>query len=254
MLCRNVQWPALPPLLISVTFIRSSVKSTSSRLFIQVSALSCLLATTGDFVIMGLAGSRYPGYRMLHDTESMLGATASPVAVITSVWWVILGFLLVIYGLGFRIAYHPKRKETLWASWLIIIYGIGEGMGSGIFPANYVDGNLTLSGKVHDALGGLGIAGMFILPLLVRRIIPRKRHPVLYEAAIPVIVFGLIALILFSIAKLKSHPVEFITTWKGLWQRLLTLNFYLYIDLLAIIMLRDTRKYDIMNFDTTKTS
>jgi len=184
----------------------------------------------------------------------MLGATASPVAAVTSTWWVILGFLLLIYGLGFRIAYHPERKETRWASWLIIIYGIGEGMGSGIFPANYVDGNLTLSGKVHDALGGLGIAGMFILPLLIRRIIPRKKHPFLYEAAIPVITFGLVALILFSIAKLKSHPIEFISTWKGLWQRLLTLNFYLYIDLLAIIMISDTRRKNTINFEAAKTS
>ncbi len=190
---------------------------------------------------MGIAGRLYPDYRMLHDTESMLGATASPVAALTSTWWVILGSMFVIFGLGFRLAYK-EGTATRAASWLIMLYGVGEGMGSGIFPANYVNGNLTLSGIVHDTLGGLGIAGMFILPLLIRKIIPRREHPALYALAIPILAFGLIALILFSIAKLKSHPVEFITTWKGLWQRLLTLNFYVYLSFLAIVMMMDTVK------------
>ena len=208
--------------------------------FIVLSAITCFMATAGDFLVMGFAGSKYPGYRMFHDTESMLGATASPVASMTSTWWIVLGILFTIYGLGFLLTYKEYGKTARLAAWLIVLYGIGEGMGSGIFPANYVNGNLTFSGKVHDTLGGLGIAGMFILPLLVRRIIPEKKHPVLYSSAIPVIAFGLLALILFSIAKLKSQPVEFITTWKGLWQRLLTLNFYIYLDILAVVMLIDS--------------
>ncbi len=186
---------------------------------------------------MGLAGSRYPGYRFLHDTESMLGASASPVAGIVSAWWVILGFMMILFGLGVRFNYEQAGKISVLASWLIIIYGLGEGMGSGLFPADYMNGNLTLSGKIHDTLGGIGIAGLFFLPLLMRHIISRNQHPWFYASAVPVIVFGLVMLILFSIAKLKSHPIEFITTWKGLWQRLLTLNFYLYLDFLAIVMI-----------------
>jgi hypothetical protein len=215
------------------------MEKTFPKAVILIAGAACLIATIGDFAVMGIAGSRYPGYNLLHDTESMLGATASPVSVLTSTWWIILGILFVIFGAGFRFAYDIPRKAVILASWLIILYGVGEGMGSGIFHADYVNGNLTPGGLVHDALGGLGIAGMFILPLAVRRIISGKSHPFLYHAAWPVIIFGLIVLILFSIAKLKSHPSEFITTWKGLWQRLLTLNFYIYLDILAIVMISD---------------
>ncbi len=218
------------------------VRTVSEKRFILFSAVTCLVATVGDFTVMGIAGSIYPNYRMFHDTESMLGATASPVATLTSTWWIVLGFLFVIYGAGFRTAYRNAGSTALAASWLIILYGVGEGMGSGIFPANYVNGNLTFTGKIHDAFGGLAIAGMFILPLLVRRIIPREKHPALYKSAWPIIIFGLIALILFSISKLKSHPVEFITTWKGLWQRLLTFNFYVYLDFVAVVMGIDALK------------
>ncbi len=215
------------------------MKEQSKNIILTLTAISCFIATLGDFAVMGYAGSIYPGYRMLHDTESMLGASSSPVSEMTSAWWIILGLLFVIFGAGFRKAYHDGGRAAQIASWLIILYGVGEGMGSGIFHADYVDGYLTLPGKIHDALGGLGIAGMFILPLLVRKIIPRKKHPVLHSLAVPTIIIGLAVLILFSIAKLKSQPSEFITTWKGLWQRLLTLNFYVYLAFLAGVMLKD---------------
>ncbi len=202
----------------------------------------CFLATAGDFIVMGIAGSIYPGYRMLHDTESMLGASNSPVSALVSTWWVILGVMFIIFGYGFRNLYKEPAALTKAASLLIILYGVGEGMGSGFFHADYVNGNLTLAGKIHDTLGGLGIAGMFILPLLIRKVIPRRQHPLLYSMTWPIIVAGGILLLLFSIAKLKDHPVEIITLWKGTWQRLLTLNFYVYLDLLAITMLMDLRQ------------
>ena len=130
-------------------------------------AFACIAGCIGDFLTLFILGSEYPGYSQLHDTMSSLGSSVSPVSDIISTWWIILGILMVMFAFGFRAAYSPGDKYVKIVFWLLILYGLGEGLGSGLFKADRVSGSYTTSFIVHDILGGAGVVAILILPLIV---------------------------------------------------------------------------------------
>src|SRR5512133_1469358 len=96
----------------------------NSKRYIIISALACIIACAGEFVVMFVFGTYYPGYSHLKDTVSSLGASISPVSAIISMWWVIMGTLLVFFASGFKKAFSKKGQYANLASWLIILYGL----------------------------------------------------------------------------------------------------------------------------------
>jgi hypothetical protein len=207
---------------------------------ILIAACAGIVACVGDFAVLFILGTFYPGYNQLKDTMSSLGASVSPISNLISIWWIILGFLFVIFGLGFRLSFDTKSKNAALASWSIIIYGIGEGIGSGAFKADRIHNALTLSATVHDFLGGIGIIFILVLPLLMLRIIPKSQNQSFRTISWIVFITGTISLILFT-CRFLPDTTNFITTHKGLWQRVFMAIIYTYLVLIAIRMIR-TRK------------
>ncbi len=208
--------------------------------FIVVAFAASITACLGDFLVMFILGKYYPGYSQLRDSMSGLGASVSPVSFEMSAWWVVVGILLTIFGIGFGLTFSNKRARI--ASWLIAIYGLGEGVGSGLFPADYVGDKLTFIGYVHDAIGGIGIAGIFFLPLVLLNFFKGNNNFKLYKLSIIVFALGFTFLLLFGIARLDYFTGSFIASYKGLWQRLLMLNYYSYIIVIAFYMLKHKPK------------
>ena len=206
----------------------------SSR-FIKFSCSVCLFACIGDFVIMFYLGLYYPGYSQLKDTMSSLGATISPVSAEISAWWILVGLLFIIFGLGFMQAFRDKGKYTTIATWLIILYGVGEGIGSGVFKADHIGDSMTISCMIHDALGGVGIAAILFLPLLMKKIISKAEMPAFYRMSTIVFVMGILALVLFSF-RVSNNNNNLLNVYQGLWQRLMMLNSYVYLAAISIIM------------------
>jgi len=213
-----------------------------NSIFIRLASAIGFLACMGDMVMTGIFGHRYPGYSQLHDTMSKLGATDSPVGLQMSLWWVILCFLLLAFAFGFRELYFKKGKYYRLAFYLIVIYALGEGMGSGIFPADHNGNKLTMSLMIHDSLGGIGIAGIMLLPFVMMKTIPDNKSWTFYRFSKIILYAGPIMLILFSIAKILENPNNFIVSYKGLWQRLLMLNYYLYLMVIAVQMWKETEQ------------
>ena len=213
-----------------------------SKFVIKTAALIGFLACLGDMSMTVIFGNRYPGYSQLHDTMSKLGASDSPVGFQMSLWWVILCFLFIAFAFGFRQLYYKNGKWFRTAFWLIVIYALGEGMGSGIFPANHDGNKLTLSLMIHDTLGGIGIGGIMVLPFALMKTISEKKANAFYRFSQIILYAGPVFLILFSIAKILTNPDNFIASYKGLWQRLLMLNYYVYLMVLAIRMWKESSK------------
>ncbi len=212
------------------------------KTLVLIGAAACFAGCTGDFLILFILGPLYPGYSQLADTMSLLGATASPVSDIISFWWIILGVLMVLFAVGFRAAFLPGNKYLTIAFWLLILYGAGEGISSGLFKADRVNGSYTVSFIVHDILGGAGVFAILILPLIVQKMNQFSASRSFKKFSQIVVILGILFLLLFSFRFFGSSNdiVNELTKYKGLWQRLLILDFYIYFVVIAVRMVKET--------------
>lgn len=200
-------------------------------------AIACFVTCIGDFLVLFLFGPSYPGYSQLINTMSSLGATASPVSDIVSTCWIVLGFVFVLFAVGFRKAFLPANKYVRIAFWLLILYGLGELVGSGIFKADHIGNTITNSAIIHGIVGSIGIAALYFFPLVMTKIIPRSLSPGFHRYSWIVMVSGVVLLVLFNF-RFSESKNNLIDTYEGLWQRLFVLDYYLYLVVVALVMLR----------------
>lgn len=206
--------------------------------YIVLSALAGIIACVGDFVALSVFGTYFPEYSYLKDTMSTLGSSVSPVSDQISLWWIILGVLFIFFGTGFQMKFSAKGKYSKFASGLIILYGIGEGIGSGVFKADRIANGLTTSGIIHEILGSIGIISILLLPLVMQKLITKKENPLFFLISQIVLISGIFFVILFLFR--YSNGDNFFAIYKGLWQRLLILNSYIYLLIIAIQMIKST--------------
>ena len=114
---------------------------------------------------------------------------------------------------------------------LIVIYGLSEGAGSGLFPYNHIGNELTLSGKLHSLFSGIGDVAMALLPFVLLKAFPKRLFPKLNKYILFVAFSGPILIVIFLLARQNVLPL------KGLWQRLFLLDYYSLMILIAINML-----------------
>jgi hypothetical protein len=209
--------------------------------YIVISSAACMLACLGEFLALFIFGGRYPGYSQLKDTMSALGASASPVSAIMSAWWVMMGILMIFFATGFRITFSDKGRYAVIASVLIACYGFGEGIGSGMFKADHLQTALTTTAVMHDILGGIGVASILILPLVMLKVIPKIENRSFYRMSQIILITGFLTVSLF-LFRYSSSENNILSEYKGLWQRLFMLNSYIYLFVLAVIMMRNKIK------------
>jgi hypothetical protein len=207
---------------------------------ILVSAVACIIASIGEFISIFVLGLYYPGYNQWTDTMSSLGASISPVSDIISTWWIIMGVLFIFFGIGYKKAFQDKGKNAGIASLLIILYGLGEGIGSGSFKADHIADVPTTMAIIHDILGGIGVTAILAFPLIVRKVITKEEMPGFSIMSKIIFVLGILSIILF-LFRFSSDPNNFLSVYKGLWQRLFMLNTYIYLSTIAIIIIRKVR-------------
>ena len=121
-----------------------------------------------------------------------------------------------------------------------MLYGFGEGIGSGSFKSNHVANELTVSGIIHDILGGIGVIAILLLPLIMQKVITKNEMPVFYRMSKIVFISGIITIILF-LFRYSLNVNNFFTIYKGLWQRLFMLNTYIYLTTIAILMIKSQK-------------
>jgi hypothetical protein len=211
------------------------------KIVVLAGALACFTGCTGDFISIFILGPKYPGYSQISDTMSALGSSSSPVSDLISVLWVILGCLIIIFAIGFRTAYSPGNRYLKIAFWLLVLYGLGEGLGSGLFKADLVNNSYSVSFIIHDILGGAGVLAILILPLIIRKIEQFSTSRNFIQFSFIVLILGILFLVLFSFRFLAGKNIVIskkIAEYTGLWQRLLILDYYLYLCVIAVRMVK----------------
>jgi hypothetical protein len=213
--------------------------------YITLSALAGILAIVIDIVSMFTFGIFRLGYNSMNETVSSLGSSGSTMATQISAIWISVGVLLIFFGLGFRKEFLDKGKFAKGASWLIILYGFGEGIGSGIFKADRIANVPTISGIIHEILGSLGVIAILFLPLVMQKVIPKKENPLFQIVSIIVFVSGTLFMCFF-LFRFSAAETNFFSLYKGLWQRLFILITYIYLLGIAVLMIKKHQKQKVI--------
>ncbi|MFB9109990.1 DUF998 domain-containing protein [Flavobacterium gyeonganense] len=207
-----------------------------ARLYlVKITAIICITICILDIIVLFLAGLYYPGYSQLKMTMSSLGASESPVSEFISAWWIFIGVAFIFFGIVFRKAFGSNHKNVRLASLLLILYGLGEGIGSGVFKADRIAGKMTDSFVMHDIAGGIGVIAALILPLVMKEVMTKENKPGLTLLSQIIFTVGFITMLLFTI-RFSSDENNFIVFYKGLWQRIFMLNLYVYFIVISAIM------------------
>ena len=207
--------------------------------WLAAAAIAGLVAGAGDFIVTLVLGLFYPGFNHIRMVMSELGAPGSPVARWIGIWWVVFGVLFVVFALGLARAFGTETRSVVVGATLIGVFGLGAGIGAGLFPMDAVGAEPTLAGQLHDILAGLGFTAIAFLALVSMAIFPRKEAPAKFWLSIVVFVLGLAFFGLFIAA--EDAATGGLLAYAGLWQRLFLLDQYALIAVLAVTMLRMSR-------------
>jgi hypothetical protein len=187
-------------------------------------------------------GKQIQGYSQLSCTISSLGESSSPISGTVTIWSVFLGTIIILFGFCFREVFLKYGKVTNRVFLLIVLYGFGENIASGIFKADYINGSVTVMAIVHNLLGGIGVVALLLLSLMMTKIFTRESSPGFFIFSLIVFSIGIISILLFSL-RILNLEMRFINSYKGLWQRIFLVNFYIYFIAIAIKMIRYMDKY-----------
>lgn len=202
---------------------------------IILAAISCFIACAGDFIVTFTLGAFYPGYNFIDQSQSSLGTADSPVAFYINTWGVVFCLLLVTFAWGLRKSIFSEGKWQTVVVWSIMLYGVGEGAGSGLFPYDHIKNALTFSGELHSFFAAVGGVAIALIPFACSKIFPKDEYPIMNVYCWFTFFSGLICITLFLLSKGGFIP------YKGLLQRVFIFDYHLFLTVLALLMLAEIR-------------
>ena len=213
------------------------------RIAVYTTAAAGITGCLLDLISFFVFASRYSGYDPVKQSLSYLGSSNSPVSDCASYWWIIFGILIILFAVGFYLAYLHNRKFIRLAAICIGLYGLGEGLGSGLFKFDIVGNAKTASYLFHEIFGSIGIFAILVLPFIVAKVASFEKKTGFRIFTRYIIVFGFVFFVLFSLRLLDvtTGLIILINRFTGLWQKLFLLNYYIFLIVLGIIMIKDSR-------------
>ncbi|HQW12515.1 MAG TPA: DUF998 domain-containing protein [Saprospiraceae bacterium] len=203
---------------------------------LRVGIISFWLFFTLEIVTDIWFGLKFPGYKWKAQSMSFIGQSGSPLEKWVLLWGVCLTILITLFSFSFYQLYK-SNKWTILAAWMLVIYGLGEGLGSGIFPIDPPGTIITLTGRLHNIFGGIGDAALILFPFVLMLIFPKAQHKKLHIYLWSMVAFGLLMISLFLLAK-YFQPDNFISSYKGVWQRMYLFNYYIMLGVISWKMIR----------------
>ena len=219
------------------------MKTKSNSLLIYIGIAACILFANLDLACDAWFGQSIPNYNWIRESMSRLGEVGSPMQNPVRIWGISATILLLLFANAIRILFKPTLQARL-ATAAIVIYALGEGLGSGIFPIDPLNASTTLSGTLHEILSVIGDVGIVALPFILLRIPYFGNHRRFRIYLKWVIAIGFLCICLFVFAKYYPESLV-ISNYKGLWQRMYTFNYHLMLVIISIEMLHKMRAQPI---------
>lgn len=215
------------------------------NIFLKLIPWICILACIADFSLLFVFGNQIPGYNQLTDSISTLGRSSSPVVFAVMIWSVFLGIVFIAFGFGFREIFDKSKKTTRNVFWLIGLYGFGEGIISGIFKNDTINGDLTTSAYIHEIIGGIGVVAILLLPLAMNQMFTKEDSPKFFHFSRVVFLIGIVSVLLFSF-RIEYFNDTFLNTYSGIWQRIFIINTYCYFMVIALLMVKKLKELTLL--------
>lgn len=200
---------------------------------IRIGVLACWLLVFGEWLTDYYFGKHFPGYSWQQESISYLGQAGSPVALAVRYWGFAFTFLLLLFTRGYWEAFRPGYLPAV-VSLLIAIYGLGEGIGSGLFPLNPPETPFTVAARWHEIFSGIGDSALILVPVMLLRGYPERSG--LRRYLILVTGIGLTMVLLFLLAKWGATD-NFILSHKGVWQRVYVANYHIMLLVVSQLMI-----------------
>ena len=200
------------------------------NLRVQIAALSGALACILEFVMEVYAASKNTGYHSMSQTISYLGNPISPTYHLIKIWNIVFAVLFIYFAWGFYTVFKKQGAIIKTAFVLLLIYGLAQGLGAGIFTMDALKTQNTWSNLWHNVFSIVGDIGMVLFPLVMARYFVKEAR--LFSQLISV--GGIFFIALFLLAKFEA--IQQIVNYKGLWQRIFQGFYYIYFLFIAYEM------------------
>ncbi len=208
--------------------------------FIQMAAFAGIMIAACDLPFNGYLGLITPGYDWVIQSESALAEMNPVAAQWQAIWGVIFTLAFATYALGLWKAARVWGKPIRWVAVVVLIYGIGQGIGSGWMPLQHSGAQLTVQGVLHETFGGIGMLGLFIAPVIMLPVFTKKANPRRQRFTLIIVIISTVAAVLYLVTRVAGPEVVF-WGWRGLWQRCLNASLYSWLIALAYWLLKDMR-------------
>lgn len=129
--------------------------------------LFCLvwcIVMLGDLLLPVLLSRRFPRYTHLDMALSVLGCQESPVSRVYNLWCILSG--LVFCAAAVVLFFAFRSKITAISCILLLLYGIGCEILSGLFPLPTTERTEDRSARIHGISSALGFTALLFVPLL----------------------------------------------------------------------------------------
>jgi len=196
-----------------------------------------LLGLIGDFVIVYILANFYPEYSHLKHVMSVLGNSNSPVHSIYNIWLIILGIIMCVFGGSVYFQYKNVSKTlSIVISHIIMLYGIGGCIISGIFSVNETREIVTIQSEIHGIGAGIGFVLLAFVPLFIGKLFIKSQNRKLGNISIILFIVCLLLFVVFIMSE-KEQFQDSIVGYSGLWQRLLLGVMYLPLAILCFTII-----------------
>ena len=166
----------------------------------------------------------YPNYIHKEMALSVLGSRQSPVKWIYNIWCIVSGVVFCIAPYALYREINCGLTIAIWI--LLVIYGIGCEIISGVCPLNENRQEEDIRTRIHGSSSAIGFITLLIMPLLLA----------LLQLQMSKLIMGLISLFSFVTAFVlfcffiigeKEKFSSTILRYVGLWQRLVLISCYI---------------------------
>ena len=115
-------------------------------------------------VAVVVMGALKPGFSHIYNTISELGETGSVVAIPAALVFIITGIMITVFGYGLQMKLKEKNR-TATTGVLVMLYGVLDFMGSGVFPVDAGGAATTLISTIHVNATLIGELAALCMPI-----------------------------------------------------------------------------------------
>ena len=183
------------------------------------------------FVMANLTAAfySYPGYKFIRDSISSLAWT--PLGWVQTIGFMAMGLLIEAFVMGFLLSIRGEGWRFKLGTIILVFFGFGVLL-AGAFHTDPVGGPHTVEGTIHGVVAGamfwlFPIAGLLIAPSLRKELYWKDLF--LYTVIASVIALALLLARVWLPSELS---------WFGLYERILALDELMWIEVVAVRLLR----------------